>query len=441
MCSIAGSRDFEQVERMLELQKHRSPDDQGWVTDGKYTIGMGRLAIVDTSKIPTPFVDGNHVLTYNGEIYNHAELRIELLKKGHTFTTHSDTEVVLKAYKEWGVRCLDKFNGMYAFAIYDGKQLFLARDIAGEKPLYYKENPFEFASEAKALNWDCKEFPPAHYGVYDFRTKKLKLTRYWKSTIRSIDPRTAQEELEWLLGDSVRLRTQADVPYGLYLSEGVDSNLLKTFHNFDNTFTYKDGNYKRDFLRNVEKIVWHLDYPTKHFTPYALWRLARMASEGVKVVLSGEGADELFGGYVRYVPTALNYYAKEKYPSYSSMFPYDNYGKVDPITGMGITEFSTNLRELLRMGDRMASAFGIENRCPFLDKRIIDFAFSLPPELKINLLDTKVILRDILQKRNPEYKEVEKHGLAPPINKWIGAKGGKYDKTEWLKYQKTILSR
>ena len=421
---------------MLRLQRHRGPDAEGIEELNGYTIGMGRLAIIDTSDIPTPYREGDLILAYNGEVYNHIELRYELEQKGYKFTTHSDTEVVIKAYKEWGPNCLDKFNGMFAFAIYDGKRIFLARDISGEKPLYYRDwGGFAFASEAKALNWECKEFPPAHYGVY--KNGKLKLTRYWKPTLRKINPDTAQEELEWLLEDSVKLRTRSDVPYALYLSGGVDSSLINTFHDFQNTFTYENGNHKRDFLRKIKDIVWHLDYPVKSFSPYGLWKLAEMASKKVKVVLSGEGADELFGGYVRYVPEAMNYYARKKYPSYEKYFPLSEYGKVDPITGMGIMEFSTNLRELLRMGDRMAAAHSIENRCPFLDKRIIDFAFSLPPELKIYFTDTKVILNNILRKRFPEYEPIEKHGLFTSVNEWIGSKQ-KFEHSDWIKYQGKI---
>ena len=155
-------------------------------------------------------------------------------------------------------------------------------------------------------------------------------------------------------------------------------------------------------------------------------------NKGVKVVLSGEGADELFGGYIRYLPETLNREAQERYPSYKSMFPY----KKD-INQLGWDEFNGNLRELLRMGDRMTSAFGIENRCPFLDRRIIEFAFSLSPEQKIQGLDTKKILRKILKKRVPEYKEVEKHGLYCSVNKWLGV-SDKLDKYTYKLYQQNL---
>ena len=152
----------------------------------------------------------------------------------------------------------------------------------------------------------------------------------------------------------------------------------------------------------------------------------------MKVVLSGEGADELFGGYVRYTPNALNYEAQKRFPSYKGMFPYKG--------DLGWEDFNNKMRGLLRMGDRMASAHGIENRCPFLDRRIIEFAFSLPPELKACGFDTKIILRRILARRKPEYKEIEKVGLYCSVNKWLGV-DDKLDKKVYLEKQEECLKK
>src|SRR3990167_801914 len=284
---------------------------------------------------------------------------------------------------------------MFAFAIYNKRNdiLFLARDIAGEKPLYFKEtnDGIEFASEAKALDWQCNELEPAHYLLYEFKSKQLIIEKWWNFKPIKINLETAEEELEKLLEDSIKLRTRADVPYGLYLSGGVDSTLISTFHNFAHTFTYEDGNYKEEFNQLLPKIAYHLDYPLDSFSSFGLWKLAeQVKNAGVKVVLSGEGADELFGGYVRYTPNALNYEAQKRFPSYKGMFPYKG--------DLGWEDFNNKMRGLLRMGDRMASAHGIENRCPFLDRRIIEFAFSLPPELKISGFDLKVILNKLLKK-------------------------------------------
>lgn len=424
MCSIAGNTTKYGVIKMLDIMKHRSPDTNGFFCDERFCIGMGRLSIIDLkSDNLCPRKEDSLVLSFNGEIYNYLELRKEI---GGKFETSSDTEVLLKAYKKWGIDCLDKLNGMFAFAIYDGKKIVLARDIAGEKPLYYTEKPFSFASEAKALEGDVKELLPAHYLVYD---GNITIKKWWNfKPIKIKDP---EKELEALLEDSIRLRTRSDVPYGLYLSEGIDSTLISTFHNFAHIFTY-DKDDKEDFMENAGKIYYHLDYPVKSFSPYGLWKLAREASKKIKVVLSGEGADELFGGYIRYVKPHFNYEAQKKFPSYKTMF--------EPAKSVNEScweEFNGNLRELLRMGDRMASAWGIENRCPFLDRRIIEFAFSLSDEWKIKGMDTKIILRNILKKRKPDYKEIEKKGLYIPINEWIGSKQT-YEKDDYLKWQQKL---
>lgn len=426
MCSIAGAESG--VRQMLQTMKHRAPDDEGVVNIGKYEIGMGRLAVIDLrSGGLCPFQDDEITLAFNGEIYNYIELREEL-RDSYEFKTDSDTEVLAAAYRKWGIGCLDKLNGMFAFAIFDGEQIVLARDIAGEKPLYYDTNPFRFASEAKALNWRCKSLPPASYLVY--KNGAVRIQRWWEPPVNAkLNLDRAEEMLERLLEDSIKLRTRSDVPYGLYLSGGVDSTLISTFHKFDHTFTYtSDDSQKEEFLWVLPKIVWHLDYPVKSFSAFGLWKLAEQAHKaGVKVVLSGEGADELFGGYVRYLPNAFNYHARRDYPSYTGLFPYHG--------DEGLAEFYGNLRELLRMGDRMAGAWGIENRCPFLDKRIIEFAHALPLDYKIEFLDTKIILNNILYKRKPDYKPIEKAGLFVPVNKWIGSKGGMYEKHDWLEFQ------
>lgn len=428
MCSIAGAEKLE-ISPMLEMMKHRSPDGMDLFIDGKFGIGMGRLSIID---LESPglclYHEDEYYLAFNGEIYNYKELRKEI---GGEFRTESDTEVLLKAYKKWGIGCLDKFNGMFAFAIYDGKTVFLARDIAGEKPLYYSTTkPFRFASEAKVLDYACLELPPAHYLIYDF--KEIKIKKWWNFEPKEIDIENAEETLEQLLEDSIRLRTQSDVPYALYYSGGVDSSLISTFHDFKYKFTYVDKDYQNEFKEIFPKILWHLDYPVSSFSPFGLWKLAEQASKKVKVVLSGEGADELFGGYVRYLKPHFNWLAQNEFPSYKSMFePAKN------VSVSGWQEFNGNMRELLRMGDRMSSAWGLENRCPFLDRRIIEFAFSLRHTEKIRGLEMKSILRRILLKRNPAYRQEEKKGLYCNVNKWIGSSES-FTKDDYIKYQTKI---
>lgn len=434
MCSIAGGKNLkeEEVQAMLDIMKHRAPDGFSVYADDRFGIGMGRLKIIDlTSPGLCLYKERGHYLAFNGEVYNYKDLRKELTELGHAFTTTSDIEVVLKSYLQWGVDCFEKFNGMFALAIYDGFRVVLARDIAGQKPLYYRLKDFRFASEAKALDFDCFELPPAHYATYDTSSDVFQVKPYWTLQPRDIDWRTMDEELEYLIGDAVRLCTQSDVPYGLYYSGGVDSSLIKTYHNFEHVFTYRDADYSQEFKSIFPKILWHLDAPIESFSPFGLWKLAEQASQaGVKVVLSGEGADELFGGYIRYVLPHFNFMAKKKFPSYKSMFE----PAIDVHTN-GLKEFNGNMRELLRMGDRMASAFGIENRCPFLDKRLIEFAYSLPYGAKISGLKTKVILQKILSKRNPKYKKIEKRGLYVSVNEWLGNSTDKFGKKTYLDYQ------
>lgn len=432
MCSIAFGR---KVEPMLKMMKHRAPDGYNIDSYDGWEIGMGRLAIIDPWNERFPFIEGDYALTFNGEIYNYIELREELLMCGHKFETDGDTEVLLKAFIEWGSDCLDKLNGMFAFAIWDKKHetVFFARDIAGEKPLYYREDNFAIASEAKALHWDCKELEPAHFGWYNLATKRITLEKWWKFQPRVRFFENPEAELERLLEDSIKLRTRSDVPYGLYLSQGVDSTLISTFHQFDHTFSYTDGDFQKDFKKKLELITWHLDYPNKHFSSYGLFKLSEEAQKKkVRVVLSGEGADELFGGYVRYIPNALNIKARDQFPSYKNMFP------VKPDEGW--EEFNGNLRDLLRMGDRMASAHGVENRCPFLDRRIIEFAFSLPPYLRAYGFDTKIILKRILERRMPEYQPIEKAGLYCSVNQWLGV-SDPLDKTAYLGIQEKICQK
>ena len=442
---------------------------------------MGRLKIIDM-KSPglSPYCEGGLVLSYNGEIFNYLELKKELQDKGWPFHTTSDSEVLLKAWREWGVRMFDRLNGMFAFAIYDSvkKQVWLGRDIAGEKPLYYyhRGKRFVFCSEAKALGgvvpleerendffesfqhcfrttlWkDVFEVPPAHYLLYDLRTHRKKLVEYRTFKPVNIHVKTAADELEGLLDDAVKLRLRSDVAIGLYYSKGIDSSLISTYSDFDHKFYFDDTkNWRRGFFAQVGKIARHLDFPVGSLSSFPLWKLAERASQKVKVVLSGEGADEMFGGYVRYLPIAREWELQKKYPSYQYIFskscpPYlDGFAKItardgdvalakeclkpyfemfaDPINAMGFADFKLVMPSLLQMGDRMAGAFGLENRCPFLDRRIIEFGFSLPPELKIAALDQKVILRRILRRRGViSPLRDEKKGLTIRFNQWLGS--------------------
>ncbi len=496
MCSIAGitNGNSKDVTTMLKAMVHRAPDDIGVFQDNHISLGMGRLSIIDLkSNNLCPFQNEKIILSFNGEIYNYKLIREELKKFGYKFKTTSDTEVLGNAWDKWGKNVLNKIKGMFVFAIYERKtsKLTIARDIPGEKPLYYvrKNNKLYFASEAKALKkllnpkkitnkffetfqhcsnqtlWkDIYQLPAAHYMEYNLKTKNFLIKEYWKIKQKKIYKKTAQEELEHLLSKSVKLCTQADVDYGLYYSKGVDSTLISTFHKFKNKFYFNDQlNYEKDFRKTIKKIAYHLDFPVGSFSSYPLWKLAERAKEkNVKVILSGEGADEIFTGYARYMPIYMQWKLNKRYPSYEYLFGkffnnyVDGYAKLssrntenleliketmkkyfemfdNPLTAMCYFDFKVIMPSLLQMGDRMSSAFGVENRCPFLDKDIIEFGFNLDVEQKINFNQQKIILRNILRKRSSsKYAEIEKKGLSIKFNKWFNVKS--WDRTKYFQF-------
>ena len=483
MCSISGiiNGDLKSLKKMIGTQSHRAPDDQGYFVEKNILIGMGRLKIIDmVSENLCPYIDKDLVISYNGEIYNYIELRKELINLKWKFKTNSDLEVLAISWKQWGFNMFDKLNGMFAFCIYDRriKKIILSRDIAGEKPLYYlkKGNKFYFSSEAKAIHSVCNlnlnsnrkelnafqhcltetlwkgmyQLPAANYLVLDLKTLNFKTFEYWQFKKKKIDLKQPLEQFKELLENSIKLRLRSEVKYGLYYSKGMDSTLLSTFHKFDNKFFFNDeGNWKKDFIKNFKSIAYHLDFPVGSLSSYPLWKLAQRAKKNkVKVVISGEGADELFGGYIRYLPISQEWELKNKFTSYKYLFNkfydtyIDSYSKItarnndvelvretvkpyfelfdDPINAMGFADFKVVMPSLLQMGDRMSGAHGIENRCPFLDKNIIEFAFSLPNHLKIKNLNQKLLIKNLLEKKkifNP--LSFQKKGLTITFNKWF----------------------
>jgi asparagine synthase (glutamine-hydrolysing) len=277
MCGIVGIvSNTPQAQRAWlaigrDAMTHRGPDDAGewWSADGRVGLAQRRLSIIDLSPAghqPMHDASGALSIVFNGEIYNFADLRDELMAKGHGFRSHSDTEVILAAYREWGTECLARFNGMFAFALFDARQhtVFLARDRAGEKPLFYHQanGVLRFASELKALlgdpalprridpaALDCylamgyvpgdrcmlqgfNKLPPAHALLFDLQTGQAKIWRYWQlpeleaTSSRPVDEAALLDELEALLEDAVRRQMVADVPVGVLLSGGVDSSLI-----------------------------------------------------------------------------------------------------------------------------------------------------------------------------------------------------------------------
>jgi len=380
MCGIAGiaGRDVELVARMTETLVHRGPDDSGLWHDGHVTLGHRRLAILDLSERghqPMSWRRGEHeyLITHNGEIYNFAEIRKELEWKGVRFRSASDTEVILAAYAEWGEGCVTRFNGMWAFALYDRarRKLLLSRDRFGKKPLYYwlgggkagsgaregEGSTLLFASEIKALlqhsavprrpnagvisdylyralaTHSAETFfdgiymlPASHSAVYDLDTRHLLLRRYYDLPLgeRPVSPGEIRETLT----RAVQRRLVADVPVSLSLSGGIDSSaiagILATTQPSVLAFSTQSGQGRGDetrfvsqmvarypnielrtnplafesYLENYRRILWHMDEPFLSHIPYVRWEVARSCHEaGRKVLLNGEGADELIGGY------------------------------------------------------------------------------------------------------------------------------------------------
>jgi asparagine synthase (glutamine-hydrolysing) len=474
---------------------------------------------------------GDRVLLYNGEIYNYIEIRDELEARGHQFRTGCDSEVLLKSYLEWGQDCLQRFNGMFAFVIADfaNDLLFAARDRAGEKPLYYYETDSEFliASEIKAILTQIrapelnltdeyeafeytsgestlfvgvKSLPPGHKLIYKGITKGFKgrrVSEYWNvlDHMSEIDPADAVDQLDALLRDSVRLRRRADVPMGLYLSGGIDSAVLAYMFSPDICYSchfpygdkYDELTYaseiatdlkaehitvtgtRDDFERHLPSIMYHLDMPVGSFSMFPLYMLAQKASERVKIVVSGEGADELFSGYARYL-VLVREQALFEIPELRSYKPFlqaylgntldrfarlMNRGKVsdvavkavvsrhfeqfdDVVHAMGYTEFKLLLVSLLQMQDRTAAAFGLENRSPFLDHRIIEFAYSISSDLKIRDCTLKWIVRQVAARYVPKRVLERKHkmGLIFPVNRWYqwSGKRGEFDRRSYSDY-------
>ena len=491
MCGIAGEIRFDgrpadrhAVERMTERQSARGPDADGFFHDGRVALGHRRLKIIDLSKrAAQPMVDEDLglVIVFNGCIYNYRELKLELEDFGHRFRTTSDTEVILKAYAEWGEECVERFNGMFAFAIFDRRsgRVFIARDRLGIKPLYYRETPgsLRFASSLPALLEDGSSSPgvdpvalhhymsfhsvvPAPrtilkgYGKLPPATRmtlepdgKRRVARYWSPAFKRNGKAKAEfpalkEQLIETVGRAVRRRMVADVPVGVLLSGGVDSSLvvgmlalhgaqrLETFTiGFEsaggeqgNEFEYSDliaktfGTTHHKIRVDSAGLVEHLpacfeamSEPMTSHDNIAFFLLSREVSKHVKVVQSGQGADELFGGYFWYPPLL---HSRDPVGDYSREFfdrDHDEMAEaLDPgmLDGDHSLEFvarhfeSANasravdkalhldttvmlVDDPVKRVDNMTMAFGLEARVPFLDHELVEVAAAIPPELKV----------------------------------------------------------
>ena len=376
MCGIAGifnldrtpsSRFEERLSIMNQIQKHRGPDGEGIWTHRNKMLGLShvRLSIIGLKSGHQPMIsESKNVVTFNGEIYNYKELRKEI---GETnFKTNSDTEVILKAYERWGLDCISKFRGMFAFAVWDEKkkELFCARDRFGIKPFYYTvvDDVFYFASEIKALlpfvdnidtNLDAlndyltfqftlgektlfkgiKKLEPGHSII--IQNSQVSVNKYWEvyyDIDHSHNEKLVIEQIKDLMDESIGLHMRSDVPVGAYVSGGRDSSIVAAlasgiessdFQTFTGKFSFGEGydesKYARDlsrqysfhlheldiqshdFVSSIEKIIYHLDEPVAGPGSFPQYQISHLASQHRKVVLGGQGGDEIFGGYARYL--------------------------------------------------------------------------------------------------------------------------------------------
>ena len=393
MCGINGiafsSRSGRQVDaavlkRMRDVITHRGPDDEGVYIDGRVGLGHRRLSIVDVAAGHQPMstADGSLYITYNGEIYNHADYRDELIARGHIYQTHCDTETILHLYAEHGQDCVNYLRGMFAFAIWNRnkRELFIARDRLGVKPLYYvhtSDGSLYFASEIKSLLEARAVTPELNYATFsDYLANhstsgeetlftgikrllpghtltwtengEITIRKYWDVSFeKSADRRRSDQDYiaEWseLFRKSVQLRLMADVPLGMFLSGGIDSSAIaavmstlvdEPIKTFSVAFAEREANeleyarlvartFKTDhhevvispeqFWTRLPDLIWHEDEPLAHPSSVALYFVSDLASKHVKVVLTGEGSDELMAGYARYRKTILNLAVGEQY--------------------------------------------------------------------------------------------------------------------------------
>lgn len=530
------------LQAMMDRIAHRGPDGQGQFLEGPVALGQRRLSIIDLDggKQPMYNEDGSLVVVFNGEIYNFQALTAELQAAGHTFATRSDTEVLLHGYEEWGKGMLDRLRGMFTFALWDRKAetLFLARDHFGIKPLYYYQNEegeLLFGSEIKsfldhpgfhkALNEDqlslylsyqyspgedtffrgVKKLLPAH--CLTWRGGEIKIERYWQPAFTP-DEGPALAEWEQAIADamteSVAAHKIADVEVGSFLSSGVDSSYMAALAKVDKTFTvgfankqYDETDYAKEFSAhigvknyayritpeeywaNLGRIQYHMDEPLADAASVALYFVNREAAKQVKVCLSGEGADEFFGGYNIYKePFTVSWYDKlplwlrravgaaasalppvpgvnflvrrgrpleERYIGNTNLMGerrkrqlLKNYtGRIlptdlsrpyfeqtrgqDAVTRMEYCDLNLwMVGDILLKADKMSMANSLELRVPFLDRKVFDLACRIPTSCKVNAAQTKIAMRGAAEKTiPPKTADKKKLGFPVPVRAWL----------------------
>lgn len=535
-----------EIQQMTDTLKHRGPDDCGYFLNATVAFGHRRLSIIDLSqngRQPMTNENATVQLVFNGEIYNFPEIRKELAQKNHRFKSSSDSEVIVHAYEEWGTECFSRFNGMFAIAIFDEnkKELILARDRIGKKPLYYylNEKNLLFGSELKALqksNYFQKNislagfqlyiqfgYIPGLYTIFEntwklpaasylrFKDGKIYIEKYWNLSNHlnpSISENQAIERAEELLRDSVRYRLISDVPIGFFLSGGIDSTIVtaiasrmtdkvKTFTIGVDDARYNEANFAReiahylgtdhteyyvtekDFLNFIPESVHYFDEPFADSSLLPTFYVSKLTRQAVKVALSGDGGDEIFGGYPKYkqirVAQYLKYFPKasrkvfakiiNKIPNDSIKkssealqfnhtdelllwmtsiwkpnelgnllsFPmaeindipiYKNYGyysENDPVLKMMRIDLQMYLCEdIMVKVDRTSMANSLETRAPMLDFHFVEFMNSLPLSIRMKRNQPKYLIKKLLSKYVPQQLwDRPKRGFSIPVASWL----------------------
>lgn len=529
------------IKEMADLIRHRGPDSDGFYVNDNVALGFRRLSIIDLEGGNQPIFneDKTKLVFMNGEIYNYQMLKEDLQVKGHKFTTNSDTEVLLHGYEEYKEELLPMLRGMFTFIIYDitNDEIFGARDFYGIKPLYYylDKKSFMFGSEIKSflahpnfkkeLNRSMLEdYLTFQYSVgentffknvyklrpgcyFKYKDNNLTIEKYYNI---ELEPDTTKSEEEWkeklkeLLNDSIKAHKIADVEVGSFLSSGVDSSYISTVANVDKTFTvgwdnqkYSEIDYakelseiigvkninkkisKQEYFDNFANIQYYMDEPLADPSAIALYFVANIASKEVKVALSGEGSDEIFGGYnIYHEPYSVSIYYKIPYPirrmlgvlvypfrhhrffnfiyrrsrkledryiGNAFMFEtsetkkilnyktkketykdltrpyYEKIKNYDDVSKMQYIDFNFWLiGDILLKADKMSMANSLEVRVPFLDRILIDTARKIPTKYKIKDGKTKYLFREVAREVLPKkWSDKKKLGFPVPIREWL----------------------
>jgi asparagine synthase (glutamine-hydrolysing) len=564
MCGVCGIYEYKThkpvdqqiLADMLHALHHRGPDDAGVFFDKDLALGMRRLSIIDLDggKQPISNEDGTVVTVLNGEIYNYQSLREELESGGHKLATASDTEVIVHLYEDFGEGCVRHLRGMFGFAVWDARKrrLLLARDRLGIKPLYFThvQGRVIFGSEIKAIlqhpsvqavlnleglnNFLSLKYVPAPQTMFEgihalppgclliCDANGIRIRRYWDLSFANhrngrVREEAYAEQLEALLRESVKLHLMSDVPFGAFLSGGIDSSmivaLMSQFLN-EPVKTYSVGfegsgeafselpfarlvakKFQTDhhevlirpshLVELVEKVVWHLDQPLAEHATLANYMVAELASRDVKMVLTGEGGDELFAGYARYAGERLSPFfqripkvakslalaasshlpglRRQKLALYAlsqskeaarfvNWFPLFNSDTkhallsedlqeslhgceadsvfeqhlactdaTEPLNRMLYVDTKLWLPDLLlARGDKMSMAVSLEARVPLLDHKLVEFAASLPQNMKVNGLARKYLLKKVSRRwLPPEIIHRKKQGFPMPVSLWL----------------------